>query len=442
MRLALFPADRAIPEHAAEVGLERPGAQVAGGVEERVDVAQPGGGRPFNSHRFGQERRVPLGSAAIQLAAMQLDLVEQLRAVAAQHQQPHRAGVPDHGAGVVNPERRLQPRRRRHQVLEEEGEALGHRVVAQIARLHRELARHARVVVRVARLVHEHLVVVAPADECHHEVDLVRHLHGGAEGPWGLVRALLEIQAHAASVQAQPFEGELVRRQEPLAGESPVEPGSAHECRDVRSAQPLQPERELAPQLGREDVLVPGVGRGQECVALLRQAAQVQPAHVLAHGERARPPELPHERVGAPVLLDVERVEIGIDHAEPGLLQPRPAVRIELVGLLDGRAPERDLGAIDLDRPRRLEPRYLGSLGLGRLTDVALHGEAHELARSRFPKLLDDLAREEVRVPLVDRLDFEARLAAREVEDVLALDRTDELLDPGAIGVHVHRLPA
>ena len=73
---------------------------------------------------------------------------------------------------------------------------------------------------------------------------------------------------------------------------------------------------------------------------------------------------------------------------------------------------------------------------------MALHGESNEFARRRLPQLLEYLAREELGVPVVDRLDVEARLATGEVEHVLALDRADELLDPGAIGVHVHRLPA
>ena len=51
-------------------------------------------------------------------------------------------------------------------------------------------------------------------------------------------------------------------------------------------------------------------------------------------------------------------------------------------------------------------------------------------------------AREELRVALVDRLDLEGRLATREMQHVLALQRPNELLNPGAIGVDVHRLAA
>src|SRR4051794_30741415 len=49
-----------VPEETAPVDLERPGTQVAGDVEARVDVGEPGLPRPWNADPVPEQRRIAL----------------------------------------------------------------------------------------------------------------------------------------------------------------------------------------------------------------------------------------------------------------------------------------------------------------------------------------------------------------------------------------------
>ena len=114
---------------------------------------------------------------------MQLGLVGELARVAAQEVELDHGGEGEELAGVGEVEVALEPARVEQQVLEEEGEALGDRVVAQVAVLERKLAPGVREVFGVAALVQQGSVVVLPALGHDHQVDLVGHVDRGAEGP-------------------------------------------------------------------------------------------------------------------------------------------------------------------------------------------------------------------------------------------------------------------
>ena len=121
--------------------------------------------------------------------------------------------------------------------------------------------------------------------------------------------------------------------------------------------------------------------------------------------------------------------------------------RVGLVGERDRHAAIRDRGRVDRDLERRLELGELGGLALVRLPEVALEREREQVAdppcllatgRPRHvAEVLDGVAREQLRVALVDRLDLELALAAGEVEVVLAVDLLGELLGRAAVAVEV-----
>ena len=113
---------------------------------------------------------------------MQLELVGELGRVAAQHHQLDGAGVRDRRPGVLDPEPVAKPVAVLDQVLEQERERLGHRVVAQMPELERQPGVGVRVVLGVAALVEQGAVVVPPTGRRDHQIDLVGHARGRAEG--------------------------------------------------------------------------------------------------------------------------------------------------------------------------------------------------------------------------------------------------------------------
>ena len=113
---------------------------------------------------------------------MQLELVGELRRVAAHEHQLEGARVSGRGLGVLHPELMAKPVAVFDQMLDEEGERLGHRVVPQMPELEREAGIGVRVVLDVAALVEERAVVVATATRRDHQIDLVGDAGSRAEG--------------------------------------------------------------------------------------------------------------------------------------------------------------------------------------------------------------------------------------------------------------------
>ena len=128
-------------------------------------------------------------------------------------------------------------------MLEHEGEALRHRVVAQPPIREWLLPIDMREVLHVARLVEERSVVVVPAVRADHQVDLARDLHRRAERAWRLAGPLLRIKMHVGLLMhghAQPLQRRLQRGQHPLAREVRVE---LRRTREPRQVAPLRRRR-------------------------------------------------------------------------------------------------------------------------------------------------------------------------------------------------------
>ena len=81
-------------------------------------------------------------------------------------------------------------------MVEDEGEALGDGVVAQVPVLEGEVRAHVREVLGVPGLVQQRAVVVLAAVRQHDEVDLVRDAHRRAEGARRLELADLGVEVH------------------------------------------------------------------------------------------------------------------------------------------------------------------------------------------------------------------------------------------------------
>ncbi len=107
------------------------------------------------------------------------------------------------------------------------------------------------------------------------------------------------------------------------------------------------------------------------------------------------------------------------------------AVAVGLVCDRGAQHPERDFLAVDGDLQLGLEGRQLLGVLARQPAEVALAGEAPELADApvavdRAPERLRPLELGEVRVPLVDRLELEPLLQPGEMEVMLLVQFGDE----------------
>ena len=159
--------------------------------------------------RLGQVLRVAAGRAAVVgVAAPEVELVAQLRGVAAEEErleEDGRLGVLGRLL-VVEPEVLGMPARLARDRLDDVGVDLRQRVVARdLAERVRERRVDARVVERVPRFVQERLVVVQPALRARDQVDDVRRVGRDHAGARRLLRPVVEIEpdpGHLVHVQA------------------------------------------------------------------------------------------------------------------------------------------------------------------------------------------------------------------------------------------------
>jgi hypothetical protein len=219
-----------------------------------------------------------------------------------------------------------------------------------------------------------------------------------------------------------------------------VQVRGAKEARHVGSRQRAEPDPEDPFQLGVQHVRVNAVGGGDQIPRLRRDLLQIDPAQLGVGVPVALPPQVPDQGAATLVRLQVQRVELALDDVVAGLLQRRPSLRLRLVGLGDWRASKCDRLAVELDLQSRLPARQLGGLPLRRPTEVAVDGEMEEigdppraiasrpLAARRLAQRVDRLAREQLRVRVVDALDRVVGLLPGEVEVVLAIEIGEELL--------------
>ena len=142
---------------------------------------------------------------------MELDLVEELGAIAAHEVEESGRALARELVGAADVETPRQPSRLVGQMLQQHRPALGDRVVAEPALLHRQIRRRVREVLGVASLVEERAPVVRAADRLDHEHDLVGDLDRGAERSRGLRRPLLEVEMDVLlGVQVDPEVGTRV----------------------------------------------------------------------------------------------------------------------------------------------------------------------------------------------------------------------------------------
>ena len=131
----------------------------------------------------------------------------------------------------------LQPARVEQQVVEDEGEALRDRVVAQVPELEGQAGVSVGEVLGVAALVQQSAVVVLAALGHDTQVDLVRHTHRRAEGARRLELARLGVDVHVVlSSQVDAHAGERGREggQQALRGEHVVVPRRPPQVGQVR----------------------------------------------------------------------------------------------------------------------------------------------------------------------------------------------------------------
>ncbi len=166
-----------LDERFAEQRLELPGAQVARGIEVRIDVDERVGALVQEPRRARQavdvelRQRVPRHASAVEI-----NLIDQLRAVSPQKLQLLEAGRTQVYRHVCRAEIgvALQPAGVLHPMVEQHRVAFGDRVVAKPAILEREVRLHVREVQRVAELVEKRHPVGLAAVRTQHEIDLVR----------------------------------------------------------------------------------------------------------------------------------------------------------------------------------------------------------------------------------------------------------------------------
>src|SRR5690606_25074455 len=109
--------------------------------------------------------------------AVELQFVEELSRLPSQLEQVDERGVTRElgSLGAAQPEIPGEPGRPRRETVEETGEGLGHRRVAQCAVLEGERRGHPREMLRMAELVVERVPVAPSARARDDEDDLVRH---------------------------------------------------------------------------------------------------------------------------------------------------------------------------------------------------------------------------------------------------------------------------
>ena len=189
------------------------------------------------------------------------------------------------------------------------------------------------------------------------------------------------------------------------------------------------------------DLLVQLLRRVEERTALLGEGLEVE-AEPLVELEVVRCAELAHRVPHGGVCLEVDRVQMLLDELVARALEP---FALRPLGCVRDRRPDHpkaDLLAVDRRLQLGFEPRDLLLVLLRQLPEIALAGEAPELADA--VAAVDGLAdraglleRRQVGVPVVDRHEVECLLQAGEVEVVLLVELGDEAIDALAVLVEL-----
>ena len=294
-----------------------------------------------------------------------------------------------------------------------------------------------REVLRVSGLVEERAPVLRAAGRLDHEDDAAGDLDRHAERARRLLRPVLEIEldvALRAQVDAEVGEARFERRNHARPGERGIPVRAAPRARDVPTLRLAEAQPDASAQEAVAGVLPQALRRVEKRAALIGERIELEAEAAVQVGVR-----LCAEARGLAVdhvdRMQVQRVEVLLGQVVTRLFEP---LAPPAVGLVHDRGPQvavRDRLAVDLGHERRLE--LGGALGLvaDEVAEVALAGEAPQLARVAVPvhRGPDGERGVELRqlcVPLVDRGQLVAVLEAGEVEVRLLVQLGDE-----AIGV-------
>ena len=257
--------------------LKRPRAQVRRDVEARVDVPEIVDRARLDLQRLAEQLDIARPHRGHVVRLVELELVHELRAVAADEEQEVRGAFGREGLRAREVEPPREPRGIVRQVLHQHRPAFGDRAVAEPTLLHRELGAGVRKVLSVTGLVEERVPVVAAAHRPDHEHHLPRHLDRRAERARRLVLAILRVDVHVllrlqvdTEVGQRPFEGgkHLVGREEivPLR--------CAKDARRVPALCFIEPDADAAAEQPVDGILVEVLGRVEERTALLGEVVE------------------------------------------------------------------------------------------------------------------------------------------------------------------------
>src|SRR5579872_1154124 len=430
----------------AQLRLERPRAEVRRDVEARVDVAEVVGRARLDLQRVGEQLDVPRAHRLDVVRRVELELVLQLRRVAAYDEQEQRGAVGSERLGT----REVEPPRQPHgivgEVLQQHRPAFGDGAVAEPALLDLQLGARVREVLGVARLVEKRRPVVRAAHRLDDEHHLPRHLDRRAERARRLVRPLLDVEVDVlllVDLHAEVLQRRIERGEHPLRGERGVPLRRAHDARDVPALGLVEADADALAEEAVDRVLVQRLGRGDERTALLGELVELVLEAVVELTVR-RDAEVAHRGVRLEMAGEQDRIHVLVRQL---VADPLEALALRAVVVVRDRGAqhaERDLVAVDGCRQRRLGLRRLLVLLARQRAEVALAREAPELARAEaaVDRLLQPLRLLEGRhvlVLAVDRLEVEVGLQARVVLVVLLVEVGDETVDALAVCVGGHR---
>ena len=375
---------------------------------------------------------------------MELELVEELRRVAAHHVEELRRPLDLEVLRLREVEPLREPRRIVGQMLHEHRPALGDRDVAEALLLHDQVGRGVRVVLRVPGLVEERAPVVGAAHRLDDEDDAAGHLDRRAERSRALLRPLLDVELDVLlrfEVDAEVGERRLERGHHLLRRELRIPLGRAERADHVPALRLVQPDADAPAEELVRGLLVELLRRVEQVAALVGELVEPE-AEATVELRVVRRFELRDAFADDAHSLAVERVQVLLGQVDADLVEPCALVAVGLVRHRRAQHPEGDRLAVDRRLEARLELGDLLRVLAGELAEVALGREAPELADApvavgHFSERLRLLELGQLGVALVDRGQLELLLETGVVEVELLVELRDEPVGTVAEAVEV-----
>ena len=227
-------------------------------------------------------------------------------------------------------------------------------------------------------------------------------------------------------VDSEVGERRLERRHHPFRRVALVELRRAEEPDDIPRARLVEPESEACAEQLVALLLPQRLRLVEQLAALLGELVEAE-AEALVELVVVRGAEL---RDGGTVDLrgvEIDRVQVLVEQAHAGLLEPLPLVAVGLVRHRDAHHPVRDRLAVDGRLQLCLDSRDLRLVLAREVAEEALARESPELGR-RALHLPCGVEPRQLLVALVDLLDVERLLETRVVEVELLVEIRDEAI--------------